>query len=227
MRNWFGKHILSVSNIGTIHLQLPVIAYGKHQSMLISALPDTGAEGNIISEERFRRSRLILEPTNTAFMFPDETVERSLCRVRMRLSFEHNSAERICAFFDVMRRCQHDMILGHDIVFENDVYEDDMTRLVDTAAEMGINLVIFIKATQNPENLEEQKRMLEISRSHREIVCAERARTFATFQTNGMPNLMVVSVLPIPNEVRIPDSATTGGQPCWSGLLSSSSRGLG
>ncbi|KAF8242082.1 hypothetical protein K440DRAFT_674447 [Wilcoxina mikolae CBS 423.85] len=228
MSNRLGKNILSISNIGTIHQRLPVIAHGKLQSMRMEALPDTGAEGNIISEECFRRSGLNLEPTDTEFMFPDGTVQPSLGRVRMELSFEDNPAERSYAYFEVMRGCQHDMILGHDFVFENDVYEDDMSRLVDAAAEMGINLVIFIKAKQgmwdhrycgqqllmviDPERLEEQKRRLEVSKRHQEIACAERARRFAAAEVNGTPNLMVVSVLPIPNGVGTPDAVTTGGQ---------------
>lgn len=147
---------LSICNIGTPHKRLPLLVRGKNRARAIrmQALPDIGAEGNILSEALARRNGFRFEKTDTEFMFPDGTIERSLGRVRLEFSFEGSPAlKSISALFEVMRDSQHEAILGHDFVFDHGIYEDNNAyRLVDVVSHFGLNLVKLVTGNK-PEGM--------------------------------------------------------------------------
>ncbi|KAF8242177.1 hypothetical protein K440DRAFT_639419 [Wilcoxina mikolae CBS 423.85] len=179
------KNIRYVNSIGSVTQYLPVLATGKNHTMRLEALPDTGAEGNVISELCFRRSGLRLEQSEVAFMFPDGSIEESLGRVRLRVSFEDEPIKSTYTYVEVMRGCQQDAILGHDFVFDNKVYSDNMHRLVETAAEIGLNLVIFVEKPE-PEVQVPNHRLAASHRNHA-LTLADRAVRQTSAQANGPP----------------------------------------
>jgi hypothetical protein len=115
--------------------------------MQINALPDTGAGGNVLSDSFAYRKGLQLEKSGTIFLFPDGTMERSLGRTWLFLSFKDNPGKGSYVDFEVMRGCQQEAIVGHDFLFENRIYSDELHPLVDEIllASVGFNLVTFLK----------------------------------------------------------------------------------
>ena len=93
----------------------------KHQ---VFAIPDTGAERNVMSLQYAIEYglELKLEPENCGYLqFADGTYEKTLGQVETFWTFE--SGERIPITFEILRYCCSDVIIGEDILTEHKVFQ--------------------------------------------------------------------------------------------------------
>jgi hypothetical protein len=142
-----GSKILPIYNIGSPHRKLPLLVRSSRsgQKFSMDALPDMGAEGEVISEDYARKKRLKLQPSDTIFMLPDGTMIESRGRVQLDLSFVDEPTRRIRTSFEVMRGCRHEAILSHGFVFAHRLFSENIHRLVDTIGHLGLNGVTILK----------------------------------------------------------------------------------
>jgi len=133
---------LLMNRIGIVHHRLPILArpWGRSYWAHMQAFPDTGAQGNIMSAASVHVYSLTVRDSDTVFVFPDGTEEKSLGRVKLQLSFGRERPP-ITTFFEIMRHCPHDVILGHDFVFNNHVYSDHAHLLKEASSDGSLNLI--------------------------------------------------------------------------------------
>jgi hypothetical protein len=146
-----GGNILCINNIGDLYQKLPMMARvpGRSRKFRMQGLPDTGAEGEVMSEAYARKNNLKLLRSDTKFLLPDGTLVDSIGRVCLFLSFEDEPGNPIPTYFEVMRDCRHEVILGHNFVFEHRIFSDNMHRLVNIIGQIGLNLIIFFEKQKN------------------------------------------------------------------------------
>lgn len=141
---------LLIYRIGTVHHRLTMLArpYGERDWNHMQAFPDSGAQGNIMSVASVHLYGLTVGGSDTVFIFPDGTELNSLGRVKMQLSLGRDGTP-ITTIFEIMRRCPHDVILGHDFVFDNHVYSDHAHLLTEACSKGRLNLVGLKRHKQN------------------------------------------------------------------------------
>jgi len=110
-----------------------------------NCLPDTGAEGEVISEAFVRRNKLRLEHSDTTFEFADGTTDDSLGRVYLDMSFENEPDKHISTYFEVMRNSQYDIILSHQFVFQHRIFSDKVHSFVNAVGQLGLNVISFLQ----------------------------------------------------------------------------------
>jgi hypothetical protein len=110
----------------------------------VLALPDSGAEPNIVSKKyaMSRGWKIFGEPT--VLQFADGSTQRSLGQVRATWSTKTSSSMFLKQrTFEVLSGCPFDVILGQDIVYKSRVYESlDGDNLHEDVS--NFNLVIVI-----------------------------------------------------------------------------------
>jgi len=141
------SNTLSINNIGESHQTLPMVAGlpGQSLGLPVKSLPDTGSEGDVMSLEFALKNNLELEASDTKFLLPDGTIEDSMGCVRLDLSFVGEPENRISTYFEVMRDCRHEIILGHDFVLKHHIFSDNVHRLIDTIGQIGLNSIILLR----------------------------------------------------------------------------------
>jgi hypothetical protein len=82
-----------------------------------------------------------LSESNSVF---DGSLQPSLGCVSLWVSFGGEPSKGTYVHFEVMKDCQHDEILGRNFVFENDVYDANVHRLVDVDGDTGLNCVTLL-----------------------------------------------------------------------------------
>ena len=119
-----------------------------------SALPDSGAEPNLISYAYAKKRGWLLDMYNgpdscTLLQFADGSTERTDGRLKLQWSFEKGwevSAGSLSSAveFDVLRGCPFDIVLGQDFLEETDAFVKHMEAFEDVFGEhmAGLNLVI-------------------------------------------------------------------------------------
>jgi len=144
-------NILCINNIGDLYQKLPMMARapGRSRKFRMQGLPDTGAEGEVMSEAYARKNNLKLLRSDTKFLLPDGTLVDSIGRVCLFLSFDDKPGNPIPTYFEVMRDCRHEVILGHNFVFEHRIFSDNVHRLVNIIGQIGLNLIIFFRKRKN------------------------------------------------------------------------------
>ncbi|KAF8253787.1 hypothetical protein K440DRAFT_656956 [Wilcoxina mikolae CBS 423.85] len=142
-----GRNILGINSIGELNQKLPMMARvpGQSRNFRMQGLPDTGAEGEVISEAYARKNNLKIKTSDTKFELPDGTIVNSIGRVRLDLSFEDEPGNCISTYFEVMRDCRHEIIFGHSFVFKHRIFSDNVHRLVNTIGQLGLNAITFLK----------------------------------------------------------------------------------
>ncbi|KAF8541276.1 hypothetical protein BDD12DRAFT_829956 [Trichophaea hybrida] len=205
---------LFINSIGVSHHRLPILARAsEHRRIQVDAIPDTGAEGNIISAAYVRKHRLRVYKTNKIFIFPDGTMQDSLGRVKLDVSFGNNPMQPVTTYFEVMRQCVHGAILGHDFVFDNNVYADNAPCLVETTGDFEFNLVDIAEKPE-PNGMisealcgnfdwadvivdqQELNRLKEASQIAHDMVVASRTRGRANIP-NSTPSTTPALSLPV------------------------------
>jgi len=133
---------LLVYRIGAVYHRLTMLArpYGERDWNYLQAFPDSGAQGNIMSAASVHVYGLTIRSSDTVFIFPDGTEQKSLGRVKMQLSLGSDGAP-ITTIFEIMRRCPYDVILGHDFVFDHHVYSDHAHLLMEANSKGRLNLI--------------------------------------------------------------------------------------
>jgi len=141
-----GRNRLSINSIGASHQTLPMLVRGDWGGEIrADCLPDTGAEGEVISEAFVRKNKLRLEHSDTTFEFADGTTDDSLGRVYLDMSFENEPDKRISTYFEVMRGSQYDIILSHQFVFQHRIFSDKVHSFVNVIGKLGLNVISFLR----------------------------------------------------------------------------------
>ncbi|KAF8253796.1 hypothetical protein K440DRAFT_618273 [Wilcoxina mikolae CBS 423.85] len=125
-------------------------------------------------------------------------MQDSLGRVKLEVSFGNNPMQSVTTYFEVMRQCVHGAILGHDFVFDNNVYADNAHCLVETTADFRFNLVDI---DEKPELNDQQElnRLKDASQIAHDMVVASRTRRRANIPslTNSTPSTTPAPSLPV------------------------------
>ncbi|KAI4219559.1 MAG: hypothetical protein LQ349_008318, partial [Xanthoria aureola] len=104
---------------------LGYIGGGGGESIKVAAVPDTGAEGNVMDRtfavqhglyiHGGRRHRNLLQ-------FADGTYQKTVGQVKTHWTFE--SGERVPITFEVLENCCSDVILGDTILYDHNVFDE-------------------------------------------------------------------------------------------------------
>jgi hypothetical protein len=123
------KQRYRIHTIGTPSQHLPgYVDYNK-----VSAFADTGSELNIMSEDYARGLGYeILSPTDEQIFFElaDGNVVPSPGYVEAVWSFEDDPMHEIHLCFDILPTSAYEIVLGGDMLFENEVFEKFPKRLI-------------------------------------------------------------------------------------------------
>ena len=120
-----------------------------------TALPDSGAEPNLLSYEYVKRRGWLLDmypgPESCRLLqFADGSTERTDGRLKLEWSFNNrwepaSSDSPLVVTFDVLRGCSFDVILGKYFLQETEAFVKHNKAFIDISVERagGINMVIF------------------------------------------------------------------------------------
>ena len=121
---------------------------GLLNSEPISALSDTGSEGNLMSEMYAREHGLVIDTSPDAqgfLQFADGTMQETLGQVTTKWAFGDDAENPIIVTFKVLSECAYDVILGQGILYQHQAYVKHRACLVDTQTEhqgkLALNLV--------------------------------------------------------------------------------------
>lgn len=133
-----------------------------------TALPDSGAEPNLLSYKYVKKRGWLLDmypgPDSCRLLqFADGSTERTEGRLKLQWSFNKrwelaSSDTPMVVTFDVLRGCPFDVILGEDFLQESEVFAIHNEAFVDVSVEGagGINMVIFaadfLRSTLTPRS---------------------------------------------------------------------------
>ncbi|KAL9047516.1 MAG: hypothetical protein Q9206_006711 [Seirophora lacunosa] len=109
------------------------------ESFAMSAVADTGAEGNVM-DYRFAKSHnmpIRKGGSRRKFLqFADGTSQETVGQVETYWTFE--TGERIPVTFEVLENCCSDVIIGDDILYDFNVFEDHARSIIDVDSESDI-----------------------------------------------------------------------------------------
>ncbi|KAL8916484.1 MAG: hypothetical protein Q9208_008487 [Pyrenodesmia sp. 3 TL-2023] len=101
------------------------------EAFAVTAVPDTGAEGNIMNHSFALAHGLCIRkgtPHRNILQFADGTYQETIGQVETYWTFE--SGERIPVTFEVLENCCTDIILGESILYDHNVFEDHSSSIV-------------------------------------------------------------------------------------------------
>ncbi|KAA8908220.1 hypothetical protein FN846DRAFT_918651 [Sphaerosporella brunnea] len=144
--------------------------------------------------------------------------------------FEQNpSLEGGGAFvnFEVMRDCSHNVILGHNFVFNNYLYSNNKHRLVSRGAntKSGLNLVTIVSQRDDQATIQTRQNQLMISERSRQLALQQLNRnamqpsnvSTANTQTPPQPNTQAANTgsqsLPASGQHPLPTPSSPSSQP--------------
>ncbi|KAL8751059.1 MAG: hypothetical protein Q9199_006672 [Rusavskia elegans] len=123
--------------------------YGK-ELIEVAALPDTGAERNIMDRNfavghglyihKGRRHRNLLQ-------FANGTLQGTVGQVKTHWTFE--SGECVPLTFEVLENCCSDVILGDSILYDHNVFEDHAASISSDGSRSDIHLLAPFDFTKN------------------------------------------------------------------------------
>jgi Aspartyl protease len=130
---------------------------------LTSSSPDTGAEVNVVSKDFALQITPFVDRTVAGqVQFANGMIQSTLGRIHANVTFDHAPEFYIQAKFEVVENLRVDVILGDDILFEADVYNQyahlfrhthvDYSEL-GTIAWLGIGEKIIHHSTTKLKNL--------------------------------------------------------------------------
>ncbi|KAL8952335.1 MAG: hypothetical protein Q9222_001746 [Ikaeria aurantiellina] len=106
------------------------------QAFPVSAVPDTGAERNIMSESFAIANDLPIyngSDRRNYLQFADGTYQETIGQVKTCWTF--NSGERVPLTFEVLEDCCADLILGESFLHYHNVFEDYASSIVTSISE--------------------------------------------------------------------------------------------
>ena len=126
----------------------------------IHALPDSGAEVNLLSYDYVKRRGWFIDKmakNGNELQFADGSLSRSMGEVRVPWQFLddqgfQNDKSRKDIIFQVLRDLPYDAVLGQDFLEDTQAYTIHKTSFLDTSAEdacTGLNLVIWKRKRRN------------------------------------------------------------------------------
>ena len=127
----------------------------------VFAVPDTGAERNVMDTEYALRHGLQIqrnEEYREYLQFADGTVQETVGRVNTYWTFENG--KRIPISFEVLKNCCSDVIIGEEILMTYNVFEEQASSIVNIASESDEYYLApfdFIRTWQRPLEKTSQK----------------------------------------------------------------------
>ena len=126
----------------------------------IHALPDSGAEVNLLSYDYVKRRGWFIDKmakNGNELQFADGSLSRSMGEVRVPWQFLddqgfQNDKSRKDIIFQVLRDLPYDAVLGQEFLEDTQAYTIQKTSFLDTSPEdayAGLNLVIWKKKREN------------------------------------------------------------------------------
>ncbi len=154
----------------------------------VLAIPDTGAERNVMSLEYALAHGLTISNNREYVQFADGTCQETEGCVDSHWTFE--SGERIPITFAVLRGCCSDVILGDHILEEHRIFGDHASSLTFLPCETDFFELApfdFIRTWQRPfgelgQRLKAKQRKPEIKCSERGPANDYRSRSIAQFE---------------------------------------------
>lgn len=135
---------------------------GKLNGELASALPDTGAEPNLVSWDYAKRRGWVghsLASSRSLLQFPDGSLIEAEGQVRAKWRYDYGQGVSPSSFitFEVVRDLRFDIVLGQDFLEDTDAYTSHAICFYEARTKdqpIGFCLVIWYsrKAKQNPTN---------------------------------------------------------------------------
>ncbi|KAL8895293.1 MAG: hypothetical protein Q9207_008229 [Kuettlingeria erythrocarpa] len=98
------------------------------EAFAVAAVPDTGAEGNILDYRSVDSANVRGPAHRNILQFADGTYQETVGQVETYWTF--GSGERIPVAFEVLENCCADVILGESILYNHNVFEDHTSSFV-------------------------------------------------------------------------------------------------
>ncbi|KAL9579577.1 MAG: hypothetical protein Q9203_006634 [Teloschistes exilis] len=132
----------------------------SHPSRNVLAVPDTGAERNVIDMDYALEKGLEIKRNHEKqyLGFADGTCQETEGRVDTHWTF--TSGERIPITFEVLKYCCSDVIIGEEVLTEHNVFEDHTSSIIATPCGNNIHPLApfdFVRAWQRPLDKINQK----------------------------------------------------------------------
>ncbi|KAH8724361.1 hypothetical protein GQ44DRAFT_286635 [Phaeosphaeriaceae sp. PMI808] len=134
--NLIGNHNMSQRMAGSLN-GVPVLA-----------LPDSGAEPNIVSAAFVEANGWEISDNHSSLRFADGSVQESLGQVCGTWRFGENDGETRQLVFEVLRDCPFDVVLGQEVVYGISIYQNYADLLITIIGLSkhghGFNLVVYV-----------------------------------------------------------------------------------
>ncbi|KAL8668307.1 MAG: hypothetical protein Q9168_007065 [Polycauliona sp. 1 TL-2023] len=183
----------------------------------VAAVPDTGAEGNIMDENfAIEHGFCIRKGPNhrNLLQFADGTTQWTVGQAETHWTFE--SGESIPITFEVLENCSSDVILGDTILYDHNVFEDHASSISSYDLPYGIHHLApfdFVKNWQRPPS---NKQLYDLESERQDAwdcqfsfgETATEAENAAERLRRDRHKLALQSLLPTPSETRQPHPRT-------------------
>ncbi|KAH8764094.1 hypothetical protein F5882DRAFT_18680 [Hyaloscypha sp. PMI_1271] len=133
---------------------------GSHEHVL--ALPDTGAERNVIDFHYAQKLNLVINRIADArnyLQFADGSYKQTMGQIHTHWTFA--SGKRISITFEVLKNCASNVVIGEQVLYENKVFTEHLNdfRVLETEKK-GSDLAPFDFLNRVEGALEKGKRIL-------------------------------------------------------------------